>query len=81
MERSQAIKVLYEVHDACRGLFVATCVSLDRPSSHISKTIGGYQIKIMCDIDSQTMKCFQPILDKHGLKLKEESGFVVIYTA
>jgi hypothetical protein len=78
MHREEAIKVLYAIHDVCQQFFMS-CVSLDRPSSQITEAPDGYEIRMKCDVDSNSRKCIKPILDKYNLLLREENGFVILY--
>jgi hypothetical protein len=70
--------VLYEINDVCKSLLM-TCVSINQPSSQISETPIGYQIKMKCEIDNYTRSCLKPILENHNLTLKEESGFIILF--
>lgn len=77
MNKAEALKVLFEINDACKSLLM-TCVSIDRPSSQIMETSNGYQIKLKCDLDTHSKNCIAPILNKYKLGLKEENGFVIL---
>lgn len=78
MNRTEAIKILFEINDICKSQLM-TCVSIDQPSSQIIKTLDGYQIRMKCETSRNSRKCLKPILDKHKLQLKEEKGFIIVY--
>jgi hypothetical protein len=78
MNRAEAIKVLFEINDACKS-HLMTCVSIDRPSSQIIEASNGYQIRMKCDIGTYVKKCIAPVLSKYKLVLREENGFVILY--
>jgi hypothetical protein len=78
MNKAEAIKVLFEIKDACKTHLI-TCISIDRPSTQIIETPNGYQIRMKCELDSYSRKCIKPILDKYKLTMKEEKGFVIVY--
>ena len=76
MNKTEAIKVLFEVNDKCKTLL--NCVSTQQPSSQIIETANGYQIKMKCHITQSSRKNIQPILNKHKLGMREEKGFVTL---
>lgn len=76
INRQEAIKVLYELHDAFNSR--AVCVKIENPSSQILKTASGYQIRIKCAINFHARKCINPILSKYKLILKEEKDVLVL---
>ena len=77
MNRVEAIKVIYEIHGACKSMLIS-CVSLNQPSSYISETSKGYQIKMTCEMDNFSRNCLRPIVDKYVLEMKEENGFLIL---
>lgn len=64
MKREEAISVLKELLDNCKGL---DGHYLELSSSNASPTMGGYQITIKTALDEETKKCIQEILMKHQL--------------
>ena len=65
MKREEAISVLKELLDNCKGL---DGHYLELSSSNASSPMmGGYQITIKTALDEETKKCIQEILKKHQL--------------
>ena len=65
MKREEAISVLKELLDNCKGL---DGHYLELSSSNVSSSMmGGYQITIKTALDEETKKCIQEILMKHQL--------------
>jgi hypothetical protein len=79
MNKAEAIKVLFEINDKCKSNLLK-CVSIDKPSSQIVETPNGYQIMMKCEIGTYAKKCMATVLDKHKLGIKEENGFVILFT-
>ncbi len=75
MDRTEAIAVLHEILEACSDSVIINSVSVDNPP--ISATSKGYQIKIKCNLDSDSRQIIEPILKKHKLFLKESEEFVL----
>jgi hypothetical protein len=65
LKREEAILVLKELLDGCRGLD-GHYLELEPPSAS-SSTVGGYQIIIKLALDVETQKCILDILKKHQL--------------
>ena len=65
LKREEAISVLKELLDGCRGLD-GHYLELEPPSSS-SSTVEGYQIIIKLALDVETQKCILDILKKHQL--------------
>jgi hypothetical protein len=65
LKREEAISVLKELLDGCRGLD-GHYLELEPPSAS-SSTQGGYQIIIKLALDVETQKCILNILKKHQL--------------
>jgi hypothetical protein len=65
LKREEAISVLKELLDNCRGLD-GHYLELSSPNVS-SSTMGGYQITIKTALDEETKKCIQEILIKHQL--------------
>lgn len=78
MNRAEAIKVLFEINDACKSQLMS-CVSIDQPNSQIMKKPDGFQIQLKCDMDSHSRKCLKTVADKQKLGLREEEGFVIMF--
>jgi hypothetical protein len=59
---------------------IISSVSLD-PESQVSRNPdGSYLIRMRCDLDSYSRDRIKPILDEHKLAMKEENGYVIIYS-
>ena len=78
MNKSEAIKVLFEINDKCKSNLLR-CVSIDRPSSQIVETSNGYQIRMKCEVGTYAKKCMATVLNKYNLGLREENGFVILF--
>ncbi|MCL4430019.1 MAG: hypothetical protein M1167_04625 [Chloroflexi bacterium] len=64
LKREEAISVLKELLDSCRGLD-GHILQLGPPAA--SSTVGGYQIIIKLALDQETQNCILDILGKHKL--------------
>jgi|WetSurMetagenome_2_1015567.scaffolds.fasta_scaffold177467_3 hypothetical protein len=55
-------------------------VSIDPLSSQVSRDPNndGYLIRIKCDMTDYSEKCLNPVLEKHGLILRQNKGYIVI---
>jgi hypothetical protein len=81
MDKREALAVLQEIENSCQKGWIITCISLDCPSSQISKAPKGeYQIKMKCKLDKRSRDCIAPILEKHKLIMREENGFVTLFS-
>jgi hypothetical protein len=78
MDRKEALAVLHQINDECKEAILMFCVSIDSLNSQLTKEGTRYLIKIKCDLDDYSRKCLNPILQRNGLSLKEENGFVII---
>jgi len=79
MDKIEALAVLQEINTACQKGWIATCISLDCPSSQIIKQDrNNYQIKMKCRLDPKSKICLKPITEKHNLILKEQNGYITI---
>jgi hypothetical protein len=80
LNKSEALAVLHEIVDTLGESVIISCVSLDSNVSQVSKDAVkvGYLIRIKCDLDNYTRNCLNPLLEKHGLTLKEEKGYIII---
>jgi hypothetical protein len=80
MNKTEALAVLHEIFESCRESVTINCVSID-PHSQVSKNPeGNYSIRMKCDLDSAARRCVASILQKHLLAMKEEKGFVIVYS-
>jgi hypothetical protein len=78
MNKADAIKVLFEINDGCKSL--PNRVKIDHPSSHITQTSSGYQIRLKDNINAHSKDCIKHILEKYKLEMRKENGFVILYT-
>jgi hypothetical protein len=77
MNKTEALAVLHEIHDAWKESVTISCVALDGSQvSHIST--GGYQIKMKCELDSISRDILKGILSKYELYLNEQNGYVIL---
>ena len=75
VDRAQALAVLQELSDVWQEYVLITGVSLlpvSRPDD--------WQIRMICGLDGISRDRIKPILEKYNLGLKEETGFVVLYS-
>ena len=79
MNRQEALAVLHEINRECKEAIIATCVSLEAPSSQLLREGRGYQIKMKCELDAYSIQCLNPIIQRNNLTLKEDKGLVIIY--
>ena len=69
-----------EILSKCDGALDFTTISWDYSySSKICKTHSGYQIKMKYDLDYNSRKIIDAILEKHNLKVDVVRGSLVIY--
>jgi hypothetical protein len=81
MDKREALAVLQEIGTTCQKGWIITCISLDCPSSQISQSPKGeYQIRMKCKLDKRSKDCIAPILEKYKLILREENGFVTLFS-
>ncbi len=80
MNKTETLAVMHEILDAWRESVTINSVSLDPSRSHREHEEKGYQIKMQCELDGFSRSIMKPILEKHGLGVKEEGGFVTIYS-
>ena len=80
MDKTKASIVMREILSKCDGALDFTTISLDYSySSKICETHSGYQIKMKCDLDDNSRKIIDAILEKHNLKVDHVKDSVVIY--
>jgi hypothetical protein len=77
MNKAEALKVFYEIHDKCKSCLM-NCVNPNVPSSQIEETRQGYQIIMRCELDSYSIRCLAPIVSKYNLALTRQRGQAVI---
>ncbi len=79
MNKTEALAVLHEFHDACKESETTSSVSLDGSQvSHIFT--GGYQIRMKCELDSCSREILKGIVKKHNLTMKEQNGYVILHS-
>ena len=80
MNKQEASTLLHRIVAVIIESSIISCVSLDHDNAQVSKDPDnvGYLIKIKCYLNSYTMKCLKPVLEKHNLVMKEENGSVII---
>jgi hypothetical protein len=79
VNKSEALAVLHEIYEACKESARINVVSLDGSQvSHIFT--GGYQLKMKLELDSSTRDVLKAITTKHKLLMKEQNGYVVLYS-
>jgi hypothetical protein len=75
MDKREALAVLEEIHSFCPKDWVINCITMDRPSSQISKADAEeYQITMECELDKHSRRCLEPIIEKYKLTMQEEKG-------
>ncbi len=72
--RAEAIAVLQEVLDVWRESVLINSASIDTQFS------SGFEIKMKCNLDDNSRNNIRSILEKHKLSLKEENGFLVLFS-
>ncbi len=80
MNRQEATTVLREILDACRENIEVNYVSLNPSNAQVRRNSGDYELYIKSVLNEPLRKCLAPILEKHGLKMKELPGAICIYT-
>jgi hypothetical protein len=74
MRRREAIRLFSEIYESIPDAYI-TCVSLT-PSAHSSEE---FELRINASLDLESLKKVQSIVNKRGLTLKEDKGFLLIY--
>ena len=72
MDRHEATLVLREVLEECDGALLTSCVSL-------SATESGYELSINCKLDDNLRKCVNTVVERHKLRMREQTGTVTLY--
>jgi hypothetical protein len=80
MNRSEALAVLHELFTVLQETLLIGCVSLDSKETTFLRGSNGFEIKIKCELDVRSRKCMEPILEKHNLGIKEDEGFIILYS-
>jgi hypothetical protein len=83
LNRDDAVKVLKEVLDACSNEKPSylNIVYLNIVSPNAANSLSaGYQVHIEANPANYAIRALEPVLQKHGLALKEEKERIVIYT-
>ncbi len=81
LDRVEAVAILREILEVWGESVIMTCVSIDDPSSRISRNSNnGYEIRLRCSLDNDSRDCIKPILEKYKVGMKDEEGFVIIYS-
>ena len=82
MNRQEALAAMHEVLAILQESVIITGVSIDGRSCRVSQDFdsenGHNLIRIRCDMDNYSKGCLKPILEKHGLVMVAENGFLVI---
>jgi hypothetical protein len=78
MNKAEALVVLHEIRDVLKESVIISSLSLDCTPQveHMSKLF--YEIKMKCELDSQSREYLQLVLDRHKLSMKVEKGSVTI---
>jgi len=77
MNKLEALAVLREIYDSCKGSLTTSLVSVD--SSQVSHIFtGGYQIKLKVELDSYSREIIKAIMKKQKLYMKEQNGYVIL---
>ena len=79
MNRQEAIALLREILEACRGLIEMNYASLNLADAQIRKSADDYELHIKWVLDERLRLCLTPILEKHQLKIRESKGSIIIY--
>lgn len=80
MKKQEALDVMHDVLGVLRESVIISGVSLDKRCSRVSKhpDNDGFIIRMRCSMDSYSANCLKPTLEKYGLVMCEENGFVII---
>jgi len=62
------------------GSHIVSCVSLHYLGSKVAGDDRSYEIKMACTLTDQSRQCLKPILERNKLGLREENGFVIIFS-
>jgi hypothetical protein len=76
LDRQEALTLIHEIHNACKESVIIHSISLDFRNP-VSKE--EYLIRMKTELDNYAKECFNPILKKHQLVMREENGYVIIF--
>ena len=80
MNRTDALDILHRILPVWEGSHIVNWVSLDYLGSQAVTDYRSYKIKMACTLDNQSRKFLKPILEMKKLGLREENGFVIIFS-
>ena len=81
MKRSEAVEFLKDIFDACREQIVIDMIYLRQTHQPIQASENeGYQVVVKANLDKSSRDCLKPIIEKHGLDMKEEKGCLIFFT-
>jgi hypothetical protein len=69
MNKSEALYVIHEILVALKDSATVDGFSLDSPSPKNSELNENFRVNIRCDLDDNSRKLIQPVLDKRNLKI------------
>jgi hypothetical protein len=81
LNKQEAVLVLKEILATCKDSITIDWVSLDPIGALVSKNLeseSGYLIKMKAGLDHYSRESVSCLLEKHGLEMKEQNGFVTI---
>jgi hypothetical protein len=79
MNKSEGLSVLHEIQNHLGESILMEDVRLDCTPMMQHESDGAYEIRIKCQLSSQSRQILQSISEKHKLLMKEEKGILVIY--
>jgi hypothetical protein len=74
LDRQKVLAVLREILEVTKEIDIYA-ISLNPDSS------GDFSLKITCTLDESVENCIKPILARNKLTMKQEDGFLSIYSA
>jgi hypothetical protein len=79
MNKSEAFSVLHEIQNHLGESILKEDVRLDCTPMMQHESDGAYEIRVKCQLNTQSRQILQSISEKHRLLMKEEKGIAVIY--
>lgn len=79
MKESEAFLIQQEIIETCKGLISQELVSIDVGSSPTEGS-EDYTVVLKCDLTQEARIFIISVISKYNVILKQEKGFVVIYT-
>jgi hypothetical protein len=77
MKREEAVTYLKEITRVCENLSPhAITLTSSRPADALS---AGYQVRIKTELDEESKRQIQVIVEKNNLAIAEENGEIIIY--